>query len=179
MPDYSKGKIYRIVCNETGEQYIGSTTQTLAHRLAKHRNNAKIPNQQCSSKQIIERGNYAIVLIEECQCENKEQLERRERHFIETLDCVNRYVPTRTRKEYCRDNYEMIAEKRRKYEADNRQRLRERQRLYRLNNKEKTDEYQRTYVEANRDWINENQRKNYAKRAAKKLEKTHDGDKGT
>lgn len=170
MPDYSKGKIYRIVCNETGEQYIGSTTQSLALRIAQHRNYSKTPRDQCNSKQIIDRGNYAIVLIEECPCENKEQLERRERHFIETMDCVNRYVPTRTRKEYYQDNYESIAEQRRKYEEDNRQRLTERQRLYRLNNKEKTDKYQREYCEANRERINENQRKNYAKRAAKKLE---------
>ena len=37
MPDYSKGKIYRIVCNTTGKVYIGSTSQDyLSQRLRKH-----------------------------------------------------------------------------------------------------------------------------------------------
>ena len=36
MPDYSKGKIYKIVCNVTGLVYVGSTCEpTLARRLAK------------------------------------------------------------------------------------------------------------------------------------------------
>eukprot|EP01041_Mallomonas_annulata_P014107 gene14107-30022_t len=37
MPDYSLGKIYKIVCNVTGEIYVGSTTEkTLARRLTSH-----------------------------------------------------------------------------------------------------------------------------------------------
>ncbi len=39
--DYKNSKIYRIVCNETGETYIGSTTQTLTKRLSKHKENFK------------------------------------------------------------------------------------------------------------------------------------------
>ena len=42
MIDYSKGKIYKIVCNNTGLIYIGSTCEpTLARRLAKHVGNYK------------------------------------------------------------------------------------------------------------------------------------------
>jgi predicted GIY-YIG superfamily endonuclease len=37
MNKYQQGKIYKIVCNETGDIYIGSTIEpTLARRLAKH-----------------------------------------------------------------------------------------------------------------------------------------------
>ena len=37
MVNYQLGKIYKIVCNETGEMYIGSTCEpTLARRLATH-----------------------------------------------------------------------------------------------------------------------------------------------
>ena len=32
--DYKNGKIYRIVCEETGRQYIGSTCSTLVKRLS-------------------------------------------------------------------------------------------------------------------------------------------------
>ena len=41
MPDYSKGLVYRIDCNETGECYIGSTIQGLANRIADHRKQYK------------------------------------------------------------------------------------------------------------------------------------------
>ena len=33
MPDYQKGKIYKIISNETDDVYIGSTTQSLSLRL--------------------------------------------------------------------------------------------------------------------------------------------------
>ena len=37
MPDYNLAKIYKIVCNITGQQYIGSTCEpALARRLAGH-----------------------------------------------------------------------------------------------------------------------------------------------
>ena len=32
MPDYQQGKIYKIICKETGEIYIGSTVRPLKQR---------------------------------------------------------------------------------------------------------------------------------------------------
>ena len=37
MPDYSKGKVYRILQDNDKTVYIGSTTQPLSARLAQHR----------------------------------------------------------------------------------------------------------------------------------------------
>ena len=37
MVDYGNGKVYKIVCNNTGKVYIGSTTQPLSKRLVAHR----------------------------------------------------------------------------------------------------------------------------------------------
>ena len=37
MVNYANGKIYRIVCNTTGKQYIGSTTRPLSERLNGHK----------------------------------------------------------------------------------------------------------------------------------------------
>jgi len=89
MVNYQLGKIYKIVCNETGEQYIGATCQKkLCTRLAQH-----VSNNKCSSKGIIERGKYEMVLIEDYPCTSKDQLHQRERHFIETLICVNKRIP--------------------------------------------------------------------------------------
>ena len=51
MPDYSKGKVYKITAG--GLTYIGSTTQTLSKRLAKHRSYLKEPNNGITSLQLL------------------------------------------------------------------------------------------------------------------------------
>jgi hypothetical protein len=130
MPDYSKSKIYKIVCNETGEQYFGSTTQSLSSRLYCH----KQKTNPTKSKPIIERGNYNIILCEEFPCENKEQLNSRERKWIEENECVNRNIPTHTREEYYEKHFEKIQKYQKEYVKE-----------YRQKNIEKYNEYQRQY----------------------------------
>lgn len=106
MPDYQNGKIYRIVCNVTGKQYIGSTTLSLSQRLAQHvqdytkfcKNQSKY--RYITSIEVIKNQDYDIILLEECKCDNKEQLHKRERYYIESNICVNRNVPQQTKKEW-------------------------------------------------------------------------------
>ena len=145
MPDYKQGKIYKIVCNVTGKVYIGSTIETLARRLAGHRRAYKTfkegKSTNVTSYQIIEQGNYDIVLIENCPCESKEELLRRERYFIESLECVNKQHPTRTTKEYIQDNIDRIRERRKQYCLDNIEKITERRKQWRIDNIEKTKQY--------------------------------------
>jgi hypothetical protein len=105
MVNYASGKIYKIVCNKTGLIYVGSTCEpTLARRLAKHVGNYKEfvngTNHFITSFKIIENNDYDIVLIEDCPCETKDHLHKRERFYIESIECVNKMIPTRTREEY-------------------------------------------------------------------------------
>lgn len=149
--DYKNSKIYRIVCNETGETYIGSTTQPLTKRLSKHKENFKYFLQgkysaNLASFPIIERGNYDIVLIEEFPCENKSQLHARERYYIETCICVNKNIPSRTKQEYYIDNKDVILEKRHKYNIEK---------------KEQITEKFKKYYEKNKDEINRRRRDKY------------------
>ena len=66
---YKNGKIYRIVCNITGEQYIGSTCKTLKQRLQQHKASYKCykggKGNYITSFKILENDNCAIVLIED------------------------------------------------------------------------------------------------------------------
>jgi len=80
--DYQNGKIYRLVCEETGRQYIGSTSSTLTKRLHNH----KYQKSKCASHDFI---NPKIFLIEDYPCDRKDQLLMRERFHIENTDCVN------------------------------------------------------------------------------------------
>ena len=81
------GIVYFIQCLETGEIYIGSTKQTIKKRMKGHRSDSKDNNKNsCSSKQIIDRGNYIYEILEEV---DNDILREREQYYIETTDCIN------------------------------------------------------------------------------------------
>jgi len=120
MPDYSKGKIYKLVCNKTGLTYYGSTTETLSIRKAKHKCSFKTKKHCCSSSEIIKNEDFYIVLLEDYPCERKEQLEARERWYIENNECVNKKIPTRSYKEYYEENKEEINKRNCEYAKKNR-----------------------------------------------------------
>ena len=163
MPDYKQGKIYKIVCNVTGKIYIGSTIETLARRLTGHRATYKHfkegKGKYITSFQIIEQGEFDIVLIENCPCESKEELLRRERYFIESLECVNKQHPTRTTKEYIQDNIDKIRERRKQYCLDNIEKITERKKQYRIDNIEKTKQYRIDNREKTKQYGIDNQEK--------------------
>jgi len=133
--DYKNGKIYRLVCEETGRQYIGSTCTTLVKRL--HNHNKKTNN--CTSRHLI---NPKIFLIQDYPCDRKEQLTARERHFIETMDCVNVQKPGRTKYEWYKDNREQILEYKKEWREENSDYLKEKSKKYREQNRETINEKQ-------------------------------------
>ena len=87
MPDYNDGRIYSLVCNETGLEYIGSTCDTLCRRLQGHKTKyGKWKNgleNKCGSFRILEGGNYSINLVENYPCNNKKELNIRERYWYD------------------------------------------------------------------------------------------------
>jgi hypothetical protein len=136
MVNYGNSKIYKICDNTNGNIYIGSTVKSLAHRLSQHKSDYKryIDGyyHKVKSFEIIKNGDYEIVLLEECppsnyevngeapensgnfpgsqNITNKEQLHARERHYIDTLVCVNKHRPglynELGEKEYKKEYYE-------------------------------------------------------------------------
>ena len=136
MPlDYSQGKIYKIVSNITDDVYIGSTCNTINRRLTNHIQLYKsfkkgIRKNSCSSFQIIENGEYDIVLIEDFPCDRKEQLHARERYYIENIKCINKVIPGRTNKQYREDNKDIISEKTKIYREANKEKILEQQKAY-------------------------------------------------
>ena len=104
---YQRGKIYKLVCNETGLVYYGSTCEErlctrLAHHKGDYKYHEKNPNGRkhyVSSFDIIKNNNYEIILVENVLCNNKDELFQRERFYIENNDCVNKNTPGRTKEE--------------------------------------------------------------------------------
>ena len=85
MPDYNKGKIYKIVCGNL--TYIGATTRPLCERFAEHKRHS-----DSRSHLLFLNGEPEIVLIENYPCKNKEELNAREYFHIQNTECVNRKV---------------------------------------------------------------------------------------
>ena len=87
MPDYTKGKIYKLISSQTKDVYIGSTTTTLYLRFMYHINNNKSTGD-CSSKELLKFDDCRIELIEDYPCDSHLELREREQYFMDLLDNV-------------------------------------------------------------------------------------------
>ena len=97
MPDYSKGKIYKLTSSNSDEIYIGSTVLYLCKRKAHHFEDYKKfingSRSYMTSYKIIEAGgDIDICLLEEYNCKTKEELHAKERFYIENNNCVYKHV---------------------------------------------------------------------------------------
>jgi len=110
MVNYNNGKIYKLVDNTNNNIYYGSTCQLLKDRKAQHKKDYKgylIGNRGYrKSYEIIKNNNYKIELVELFSCNNKNELLKRERYYIENNNCINENIPTRTQKEWYENNKE-------------------------------------------------------------------------
>ena len=124
MPvNYSTSKVYKIISNCGDMIYVGSTTKPyLSARLAQHKTCYKAykngTQRYISSYNLFDTygaDNCEIVLLETCPCNNKDELKLKERFYIESLSCVNKNIPSRTREEsvkaYYESNKDVINEK--------------------------------------------------------------------
>ena len=159
MVNYQDAKIYKLVGG--GLTYYGSTCNELYKRLWSHKSNFN----KCKSKLLFDSGDKVeIILIEKYPCNDKMELHKRERYYIENNDCINKFIPTRTDKEYREDNKDKIKEyfetnkdKIKQYREDNKDKIKERGKQCREDNKDKIKEIAKQYREVNKDKIKERQ----------------------
>jgi len=172
MPDYSLGKIYKIVGN--GKVYIGSTTRPLlSQRLAKHKENYKYWKNDkyhyVSSFDCIDDSNCYIELIESCPCSSKDELLKCEGKWIRETECVNKIIhgfpkvqtkesKKEKNKEYYEANKEKLKEMSKEYYESNKEKHKEKCKNYYEANKEKIKEQQKEYYEANKEKFKEYQK---------------------
>ena len=152
--DYGNGKIYCIRNYINDKIYIGSTCQSLSKRMAYHRQDCMKSNRHNTLiyKMMFDLGrdNFYIELLEECPCDNLNQLTRREGELIRELkSSLNHVVAGRTVEEYKVECADKI--KKSKAISD---------RKYADKNGAKIKEYQSEYYQKNRERILENVSKN-------------------
>ncbi len=132
MPDYQKGKIYKLWSpqGEEDEIYIGATCDELRKRKNLHKY-----SKDCKSNILFEKyDDVKIELLEEYSCNSKAELNKKEGEYIRNNKCLNRNIPNRTKKEYNKE-----------YNEQNKEKIKQ----YRENNKEKIAQYKKEYREKN------------------------------
>lgn len=138
MVNYANGKIYKIVNNIDDKFYIGSTCQPLYRRKGNHKKESKKHPNRKVYQHLNKIGweNVKIILIEKWPCDSKEELERRERYFIEkyktSLNCV---VPTQNRQEFYIKNKDRINNERKAKYHKNPERIKRQSNEYYHKNK--------------------------------------------
>jgi len=118
MTNYAKTKIYKIESHLGDKIYIGSTAKEyLSQRFQQHKSSYKrwkngLGSKITSYELFDDYGvdNCSIVLIEACPCVSSDEKRAKEGHYIKTLDCVNKNIAGRTKKEYREANAEHIKE---------------------------------------------------------------------
>ena len=122
IKQYKNGRIYCIRNNINDDVYVGSTTQPLSKRMAEHRSRVKnnTKSHYLFYQKMKELGieNFYIELVEECSCENLEQLRKKEGEYIRKMGTLNRIISGRTDREYQQDNKEKIKENKRLYHLE-------------------------------------------------------------
>jgi len=173
MANYQDGKIYKIHSFQTDKIYIGSTTQLLCRRFSNHKTTFKRELSVITAKEILKYEDVMITLIENYPCNNKNELEKRERYYIENNNCVNKTIPTRTSKEYRDSNKDRLEQYRinrieirrqynKQYRKDNKQNIKEYtkqyNKQYNKDNKQNIKVHNKQYYKDNKDTIIQKQK---------------------
>ena len=158
MPiDYSKCRVYKLVCDGSEDFYVGSTCNKLSKRLADHRFATRQPRYQQRNvyKWMNEMGadNIQIILVSEHpDCASFEQQRMFEREVVDrlkpSLNSIRPYQTQDERRQQCR-----------KYDSAHREERREYDRRYNEAHREERREYDRRYNEAHREEISEKRRR--------------------
>ena len=189
MPDYSKGKIYKLQCDD-GYYYIGSSVNELRKRFAEHKKDSKtISSRVYQHINTIGWNQVRIVLVEEYSCENREQLTRKEDEHIRIHKddplCLNMKCASQTpeqyterKKQYYEQNKEYISEQGKQYREQNAEHITERKKQYYEQNKEQVLESKKQYYEVNKERIKQRERLHYQNKKLSLTTNAYNTDKG-
>ena len=141
--------IYEIVCNVTGERYIGSTFRPIEERIREHRNDAK-RKRHIASEYIINRNDYTYSILENVDTDSKDELRQCELKWYNQLENINKFMPYIVdKKAYSKQQYEnnkaKILLKAKEYYKEHAEEKKKKTKEYYKKNAEKVKEYNRQY----------------------------------
>jgi len=151
---YNNGKIYKIISEHSDKIYIGSTCESsLSRRLSSHKKAYKRwlakKTTFVTSFDLLKLGDTSILLLENCNCNNKDELRARERYYIELNkdNIINKQLPTQTQKEWNCKNKDLVKKLNKEYCEQNKKKISEQRKNFYNNNKEKILKYKTELIE--------------------------------
>ena len=164
--DFSKAKIYKIVSSQTDKCYIGSTIKEyLSNRLSAHKYDYKIwkegKKNHITSFDILQYDDAEIILIENYPCKDINELRARERFWIDSSDCVNKYKPGRTDKEYRSENKDQIRKYKQTYYKENKEEIKKINNQYRQDHQEELKQCKQKWYQDHKEEINQKRSQEY------------------
>ena len=155
MPNYTESMIYKLCCKDTTieEIYIGSTI-SFRNRKRAHKKDCNTINRKSHNYKVYQFirdnggwDNWDMILIAKVNCNDKLELRKKEREFMEeykpSLNMVKAQRDEEEKKEYHKE-----------YHKTNRKEILKKQKEKYENNKEEMLEKQKKYRETNREDIN-------------------------
>ena len=141
---YKRSMIYTIrnIKDDT-MIYVGSSINNLSKRFNNHKVACEA-GQSVSLYSYIENNDWTdwyIELYENCPCNNRKELNRREGEVIREIGTINKCIAGRTIKEYYEDNPEYL----KKYYKDNADKIKEKVKTYYKDNADKINEKNKKY----------------------------------
>ncbi len=131
--DYSRCLIYKLCCNDPSirDEYYGHTTDKTKRKYS-HKSCCDDENNFHHNVYVYQFirnnggwNNWSMIVVEEYPCENRNQAEARERHWIETQRAtLNKRLPTRTRQERYEENREENKEYIKQYRDEHKEEIR-------------------------------------------------------
>ena len=161
---YQRGKIYKLISNQTEDVYYGSTIEkTITNRLSRHRMDYKYwltgKHHYLTSYEIVTYDDCKIILVENFPCNTKYELTAREQYYIDNNKCINKQKANTglSREEYTKQynqvNKDKINEKNRQYHLDHKDEDSERHRRYNQEHKQQRREKGIQYYQDHKDEI--------------------------
>jgi hypothetical protein len=98
MVNYENGKIYELIDNINGNRIIGKTSKEYLSQVVRGYNHSYRQYLKDKKKtylkvfDIIKNGNYKIVLLESCQCENIDELNQKFNEWSEKIVPLNKPI---------------------------------------------------------------------------------------
>ena len=168
---YQRGKIYKIISNQTNLVYYGSTIEeVLTNRLSGHRQQYKSwlngKHDYVTSFEIVKYQDCKIILVESYPCKTVYELTAREQYYIDNNTCVNKnkantglnrkdYIKQyqiehmdelkAKKKEYYNNHIDEITQYKKEYYKKHEEETKEREKQYRQDHAEEIKEYKKQY----------------------------------
>lgn len=175
----TQGKVYAIRSHQTEDIYIGSTCDTLPKRFYGHKAQFKRyrdgKGHYYTSFKMLEFDDAYIELFENCPCNDKNELTRREGELIRSNpNCVNKNIAGQTQKQWRQVNAEHIKEYRNQYRQDNAEIIKEKRNQYQQDNAEALKAYYKQYQQANAEHIKKRMNQKHICPCGGKYNKSHE-----